>query len=162
MSRRVEVYETPSGLVGQFDYEIENGQKTVVITTPAIPLNTQEAVWLRAPSSSGGKDWIYCKTNKGFVTIWGKAWHAKQSKRHESGGHPSGPVLIDSKLRKGYETLARFDGRSWNFEAPVTPGHPLEDSLARSQGVPRSRAPLKSPLESAISDWVGKERDDWF
>ena len=45
-----------------------------------VPGNTQYGIWLRAPSSSGGKDWLGFLTDREVISQWGKTGQVNQSK----------------------------------------------------------------------------------
>ena len=152
--QEVKVRKTDRGLIGMFPLLLRDGG-TIDTETPPIPEDTTRATWLRAPSSSGGKDWICCTTPRGGVTVWGKKWQANQSSNPK---RVDPHRLIAGKLLKGYEHFAHFNLRSWQFVNPVMPdSHDgIDDEVAAEQPV------AASLLDSAITSWVETQRSDWF
>lgn len=149
-NREVIVKDTPDGLIGVFLRRMADGSVNETLTPP-IPVDTETATWLRAPSSSGGKDWICCTTPRGIVTVWGRIWQAKQKSAPK---RVDPHALVAGKEMKGYEHVAHFRVRSWQFIEPV---------LADEQGDSASAPPARiTPLDWAIIDWMDSERKDWF
>lgn len=152
--KEVPVRVSNQGLVGLFFRQLADGS-CVGAETPPIPEDTTRAIWLRSPSSSGGKDWICCTTPRGVVTVWGKQWQANQNSRPKSDDPQR---LISGKLRKGYEHFAEFNMRSWQFVNLVMPDshEGLDHAVAAKQPVGTSL------LDSTITSWVETQQSDWF
>ena len=125
-----------------------------------VPGNTQYGIWLRAPSSSGGKDWLGFLTDREVISQWGKTGQVNQSKT--IGPAPSRIFLdqkIEEKKGKGYRLVGEwFPGSGWSHQhqsPPVTPPDPP----------PRNR-PTNStpPLSSKVmKEWLSDQNSDqWF
>lgn len=125
-----------------------------------VPGNTQYGIWLRAPSSSGGKDWLGFLTDREVISQWGKTGQVNQSKT--IGPAPSRIFLdqkIEEKKGKGYRLVGEwFPGSGWSHQRqtqPVTPPDP-----------PQRNRPTNStpPLNSKVmSEWLSDQNSDqWF
>ena len=125
-----------------------------------VPGTTQYGIWLRAPSSSGGKDWLGFLTDREVISQWGKTGQVNQSKTISD--RPSRIDLdkkIEEKKGKGYRLVGEwFPGSSWSHlrqTQPVTPPNPP----------PRNRpASSTPPLSSKVmSEWLSDlNSDQWF
>lgn len=125
-----------------------------------VPGNTQYGIWLRAPSSSGGKDWLGFLTDREVISQWGKTGQVNQSKTISD--RPSRIDLdkkIEEKKGKGYRLVGEWlPGSSWSHQRqtqPVTPPNPP----------PRNRpASSTPPLSSKVmSEWLSDQNSDqWF
>lgn len=125
-----------------------------------VPGKTQYGIWLRAPSSSGGKDWLGFLTDREVISQWGKTGQVNQSRTISD--RPSRIDLdkkIEEKKGKGYRLVGEwFPGSSWSHlrqTQPVTPPNPS----------PRSRpASSTPPLSSKVmSEWLSDQNSDqWF
>src|SRR5512136_1579435 len=62
-----------------------------------VPGNTQYGVWMRSPSSSGGKDWLGFLTDREVISQWGKTGQVNQSK--VIGPAPS-RIFLDRKIEE--------------------------------------------------------------
>ena len=125
-----------------------------------VPGNTQYGIWLRAPSSSGGKDWLGFLTDREVISQWGKTGQVNQSKT--IGPAPSRIFLdqkIEEKKGKGYRLVGEwFPGSGWSHQRqtqPVTPPDPPQ------QNRPTNSTP---PLASQVmSEWLSDQNSDqWF
>ena len=125
-----------------------------------VPGNTQYGIWLRAPSSSGGKDWLGFLTDREVISQWGKTGQVNQSKT--IGPAPSRIFLdqkIEEKKGKGYRLVGEwFPGSGWSHQRQ-TPPVTLPDPPQRNR--PASSTP---PLASQVmSEWLSDQNSDqWF
>ena len=123
-----------------------------------IPGNTQYGIWLRAPSVSGGKDWLGFLTDRDVVSQWGKTGQVNQSKT--IGPAPSRTFLdqkIEEKKRKGYRLIGEwFPGSGWSHQRQPPPAPPPEP--------PRSRTTTTPPVSSTVmTEWLSdRNSDQWF
>lgn len=125
-----------------------------------VPGNTQYGIWLRAPSSSGGKDWLGFLTDREVISQWGKTGQVNQSKT--IGPAPSRIFLdqkIEEKKGKGYRLVGEwFPGSGWSHQRqtpPVTPPDPPQRNRPTS-----STPPLASQV---MSKWLSDQNSDqWF
>lgn len=125
-----------------------------------VPGNTQYGIWLRAPSSSGGKDWLGFLTDREVISQWGKTGQVNQSKT--IGPAPSRIFLdqkIEEKKGKGYRLVGEwFPGSGWSHQRqtpPVTPPDPPQRNRPTS-----STPPLASQV---MSEWLSDQNSDqWF
>ena len=125
-----------------------------------VPGNTQYGIWLRAPSSSGGKDWLGFLTDREVISQWGKTGQVNQSKT--IGPAPSRIFLdqkIEEKKGKGYRLVGEwFPGSGWSHQRQTQPATPPKP--------PRSNRPASStpPLASQVmSEWLSDQNSDqWF
>ena len=125
-----------------------------------VPGNTQYGIWLRAPSSSGGKDWLGFLTDKEVISQWGKTGQVNQSK---SIGPAPSRIFLDQKIEekkgKGYRLVGEwFPGSGWSHQRQTQPATPPE--------LPRPNRPTNStpPLASQVmSEWLSDQNSDqWF
>ena len=125
-----------------------------------VPGNTQYGIWLRAPSSSGGKDWLGFLTDREVISQWGKTGQVNQSKT--IGPAPSRIFLdqkIEEKKGKGYRLVGEwFPGSGWSHQSQTPPATP-PDPPQRNR--PASSTP---PLASQVmSEWLSDQNSDqWF
>ena len=123
-----------------------------------VPGNTQYGIWLRAPSVSGGKDWLGFLTDQEVISQWGKTGQVNQSK--SIGPAPSRTFLdqkIEEKKRKGYRLLGEwFPGSGWSHQRQALPATPPEP--------PRSRTTTTPPVSSTVmTEWLSDQNSDqWF
>lgn len=125
-----------------------------------VPGNTQYGIWMRAPSSSGGKDWLGFLTDREVISQWGKTGQVNQSK--VIGPAPSRIFLdqkIEEKKAKGYRLVGEwFPGSSWSHlqqNPPATPPDPPQRSRPTN-----STPPLSS---NVMSEWLSDQNNDrWF
>src|SRR6266568_1923559 len=125
-----------------------------------VPGNTQYGIWMRAPSSSGGKDWLGFLTDREVISQWGKTGQVNQSKTI---GPASSRIFLDQKIEekkgKGYRMVGEwFPGSGWSHQRqtpPVTPPNP-----------PRNNRPTNTtpPLASKVmKEWLTDQNSDqWF
>ena len=125
-----------------------------------VPGNTKYGIWLRAPSSSGGKDWLGFLTDKEVISQWGKTGQVNQSKT--IGPAPSRIFLdqkIEEKKGKGYRLVGEwFPGSGWSHHRQTQPATPPDPP-------PRNRpASSNPPLASQVmSEWLSDQNSDqWF
>ncbi len=125
-----------------------------------VPGNTQYGIWLRAPSSSGGKDWLGFLTDREVISQWGKTGQVNQSKT--IGPAPSRIFLdqkIEEKKGKGYRLVGEwFPGSGWSHQRQTQPATPPDPP-------PRYRpANSTPPLASQVmSEWLSDQNSDqWF
>jgi hypothetical protein len=111
-----------------------------------IPVHTQYGIWLRAPSSSGGKDWIGFLTDRAVISHWGKTGAVIQSRTLFN--QPSSADLqrkIDAKRDKGYFVIGVYRADTgWSHLQPSLPAAPSPPS----QPVSKTRL-MQSWLETA-------------
>ena len=124
-----------------------------------IPGNTQYGIWLRAPSVSGGKDWLGFLTDRDVISQWGKTGQVNQSKT--IGPAPSRTFLdqkIEEKKGKGYRLIGEwFPGSGWSHQRQPSPARPPEP--------PRTRTPTTTPPVSStvMTEWLSdRNSDQWF
>ena len=124
-----------------------------------IPGNTQYGIWLRAPSVSGGKDWLGFLTDREVISQWGKTGQVNQSKT--IGPAPSRTFLdqkIEEKKRKGYRLIGEwFPGSGWSHQRQAPPAPPPEP--------PRSRTTTTTPpvRSTVMTEWLSdRNSDQWF
>jgi hypothetical protein len=125
-----------------------------------VPGNTQYGIWMRAPSSSGGKDWLGFLTDREVISQWGKTGQVNQCK--VIGPAPSRIFLdqkIEEKRGKGYRVVGEwFPGRGWsherNAQPPPQPNPP-------SQNRPDAATP---PLNgNVMREWLSDQNSEqWF
>ena len=120
-----------------------------------IPSNTTYGIWMRAPSSSGGKDWLGFVTDTGVVSQWGKTGMVLQSKAISD--RPS--VLdLDRKVRekrsKGYQVLGEYrPGRGWSHL-------PKTNTKPKITAPPPPPAP---PVRAKVASWLStSDGREWF
>ena len=124
-----------------------------------VPGNTQYGIWLRAPSVSGGKDWLGFLTDREVISQWGKTGQVNQSKT--IGPAPSRTFLdqkIEEKKGKGYRLIGEwFPGSGWSHQRQPPPAPPPEP--------PRSRTTTSTPPVSStvMTEWLSdRNSDQWF
>ena len=124
-----------------------------------IPGNTQYGIWLRAPSVSGGKDWLGYLTDREVISQWGKTGQVNQSKT--IGPAPSRTFLdqkIEEKMRKGYRLIGEwFPGSGWSQQQQALPAPPPES--------PRTKTTASTPPVSStvMTEWLSdRNSDQWF
>ena len=125
-----------------------------------VPGNAHYGIWMRAPSSSGGKDWLGFLTDREVISQWGKTGQVNQNK--VIGPAPSRVFLdqkIEEKKAKGYRLVGEwFPGSGWSHlkrSPPVTPPAPTERSRP-ANGTP----PLSG---NVMSEWLSDQNSDrWF
>jgi len=123
-----------------------------------IPGNTQYGIWLRAPSVSGGKDWVGFLTDRDVISQWGKTGQVNQSKT--IGPVPSRTFLdqkIEEKKGKGYRLIGEwFPGSGWSHQRQSPPAPPPEP--------PRFRTTTTPPVSSTVmTEWLfDRNSDQWF
>ena len=124
-----------------------------------VPGNTQYGIWLRAPSVSGGKDWLGFLTDREVISQWGKTGQVNQSKT--IGPAPSRTFLdqkIEEKKGKGYRLIGEwFPGSGWSHQRQPPPAPPPEP--------PRSRTTASTPPVSStvMTEWLSdRNSDQWF
>ena len=124
-----------------------------------VPGNTQYGIWLRAPSVSGGKDWLGFLTDREVISQWGKTGQVNQSKT--IGPAPSRTFLdqkIEEKKGKGYRLIGEwFPGSGWSHQRQPPPAPPPEP--------PRSRTTTTTPPVSStvMTEWLSdRNSDQWF
>ncbi len=124
-----------------------------------VPGNTQYGIWLRAPSSSGGKDWLGFLTDREVISQWGKTGQVNQSKT--IGPAPSRIFLdqkIEEKKGKGYRMVGEwFPGSGWSHQRQTQPATPPDPPPNRPTN---STPPLASQV---MSEWLSDQNSDqWF
>lgn len=125
-----------------------------------VPGNTQYGIWLRAPSTSGGKDWLGFLTDREVISQWGKTGQVNQSKT--IGPSPSRIFLdqkIEEKKGKGYRLVGEwFPGSGWSHQRQTQPATPPSPPPLNR---PASSTP---PLASQVmSEWLSDQNSDqWF
>ena len=123
-----------------------------------IPGNTQYGIWLRAPSVSGGKDWVGFLTDRDVISQWGKTGQVNQSKT--IGPVPSRTFLdqkIEEKKGKGYRLIGEwFPSSGWSHQRQPSPAPPPEP--------PRFRTTTTPPVSSTVmTEWLfDRNSDQWF
>ena len=121
---------------------------------------TTEAVHMRCPSSSGGKDWVGSITSTGELnTYWGKTGHISQhaAKPATKNGYIN---LISEKTNKGYVIVDRFEARNgWESQQPAQPQYtsPNQSNPSTEPFVPTG-PPLKIVKDDAPEDIPGQAR----
>ena len=124
-----------------------------------LPAGTKvhEAFWLRSPSSSGGKDWIGCLTDRGVFTLWGKTGQVNQSSAPKRTSQDLLSALLNKKKAKGYTVIARFVNDQW-FPSG-------SESTQSFQPPPPRRRVRPSQVDRTITVWVENQQEamqPWF
>ena len=118
-----------------------------------LPPNTDHAVHLRSPSSSGGKDWVGAvTTNNELHTFWGKTGSVNQ---HACKGGTVNDLqkIINQKTAKGYAQVDEYNGSSWSSQrASTPPPSPNKPSPPKKQVKPVVEWEKVPPPVGAI-DW---------
>ena len=94
-----------------------------------IPPDAIDGVWMRCPSTSGGKDWVCFQIPSGVETHWGKTGLINQLNR-KNGGKLS--TLVSQKFRKGYQYVGKWSPNSgWTtMDDPLdTPDKPKNKEI---------------------------------
>ena len=125
-----------------------------------VPGNTQYGIWMRAPSSSGGKDWLGFLTDREVISQWGKTGQVNQSKTISD--RPSRIDLdnkIEEKKGKGYRLVGEwFPGSGWSHQRQAPP--------ATQPDPPWNKRSMSStpPLASQVmSEWLSDQNSEqWF
>lgn len=122
-----------------------------------VPGNTRYGIWMRAPSSSGGKDWLGFLTDREVISQWGKTGQVNQSK--VIGPAPSRTFLdekIEEKKGKGYRLVGEwFPGSGWSHQRQSSQPDP-----SRNTKQPSSTPPLAG---SVMKEWLTDQNNDqWF
>ena len=125
-----------------------------------VPGNTQYGIWMRSPSSSGGKDWLGFLTDRDVISQWGKIGQVNQSK--VIGPAPSRIFLdqkIEEKRGKGYRVVGEwFPGSGWSHQRQAPPPSPPEPP---QRSGPTSGTPPLNPND--MREWLsGQNREEWF
>lgn len=106
---------------------------------------TTEAIHMRSPSSSGGKDWVGSITSTGEMhTFWGKTGHISMhaAKTVKKNGYIN---LISEKTNKGYVIVDRFEARTgWESQQPAQPRY---TSATPSTPTPKPFVPTVQPVK---------------
>ena len=124
-----------------------------------VPGNTQYGVWMRSPSSSGGKDWLGFLTDREVISQWGKTGQVNQSK--VIGPSPSRIFLdrkIEEKMGKGYRVVGEWlPATGWSHQQSNPTATPAEPPLKIGR-------PLTPPLDASVmKEWLmGRNSEDWF
>lgn len=120
-----------------------------------IPDKATYGIWMRAPSSSGGKDWLGFVTDTCVISQWGKTGMVLQDKAISD--RPS--VLdLDRKVRekkaKGYQVLGEYrPGRGWSHLPPP-------NAKPKNTGPPPAPAP---PVKGRVASWLStSDGREWF
>ena len=126
-----------------------------------LPAGTKvhEALWLRSPSSSGGKDWIGCLTDRGVFTLWGKTGQVNQSSAPKRTSHDLLSALLNKKRAKGYTVIGRFVNGQW------FPSFPMGSESIQSFQPPPRRRVRPSQVDRTITVWVENQQEamqPWF
>jgi len=84
---------------------------------PRLPPGTTHAVHPRAPSVTGGKDWVGSVTDRGELhTRWGRTGHLNQA-LVKPGSLADLTRWVGQKLRRGYTRIDAYDAeRGWESE----------------------------------------------
>lgn len=125
-----------------------------------VPGNTRYGIWMRAPSSSGGKDWLGFLTDREVISQWGKTGQVNQSKT--IGPSPSRIFLdrkIEEKRGKGYRVVGEWHpGSGWSHLRQAPPAMPPDPP--RSNPATGSTPPLGG---NVMSEWLSDQNSDqWF
>ena len=124
-----------------------------------IPGTARYGIWLRANSSSGGKDWLGFLTDHDVVSQWGKTGQVNQSKT--IGLAPSRTFLdqkIEEKKRKGYRLIGEwFPGSGWSHQRQPPAAPPPEPTRTKTTA---STPPVSSAV---MTEWLSdRNSDQWF
>lgn len=125
-----------------------------------IPRNSSYGIWLRSPSSSGGKDWRGFVTDRAVISQWGKTNFLTQEKAISD---RSSRFDLDKKVRekldKGYQVIGEYDPSSgWSHESSPRSSRVASSSPNPS---PRQRQPLR-PQSHEVSTWLSDANEEWF
>lgn len=123
-----------------------------------VPGNAHYGIWMRAPSSSGGKDWLGFLTDREVISQWGKTGQVNQSK--VIGPSPSRTFLdqkIEEKKAKGYRVLGEwFPGTGWSHLLR----NPPPPDPQPSTGPPGTTPPLNRQV---LTEWLSdRNSEQWF
>jgi len=112
---------------------------------PNLEPQTIYAVHLRAPSSSGGKDWVGSVTSKGEIhTFWGKTGQINQ--------HAAKPGTITA-LQKIIDQKKNGKDR-YQFVDDYQPQQGWQSQINQARPAPqRAQSPQPVPTPSPIVDW---------
>lgn len=112
---------------------------------PNLEPQTIYAVHLRAPSSSGGKDWVGSVTSPGEIhTFWGKTGQINQHAA-KPGNVTALQRIVDQKMngKDGYYFVDDYQPQQgWKSQSNRTPPAPLQ-----------AKSSLPVPTPSPIVDW---------
>ena len=121
-----------------------------------IPGTARYGIWLRANSSSGGKDWLGFLTDHDVVSQWGKTGQVNQNKSISPA--PSRNFLnqkIQEKKNKGYRLVGEwFPETGWSHQQQTAPAPPS------SQHQPNV---TNSVTGSVMKTWLSnQDSEQWF
>ena len=100
-----------------------------------LPNGTEYGIHLRAPTPSGGKEWVGTVTGNVITTYWGKSGASKNS-ASKTGDRSKLDSIIAEKLAKGYVQIDEYSFISgWDSEQKTSapsqrqppPTRPLND-----------------------------------
>jgi len=114
-----------------------------------VPAYTVKAVWMRAPSPSGGKEWVGIACPCEFIAHWGKIGIVVQ-KNVVQDHQPLGLLArkLAEKTRKGYKVIAVYKSASPSPTPTTTPP-------------PKRRESPLAKVVRALQEEVSAE-EEWF
>ena len=119
---------------------------------------TTYAIHLRAPSVSGGKDWVGSVAPDGIHTFWGKTGNINQHTA-KKGTMTSLQGIINEKMAKGYEEVDEyFSQNGWNSQQQQQSPQASASPQPAKPFIPKGPAiniinPAAAPDAMAPIDW---------
>lgn len=121
-----------------------------------VPDKASYGIWMMAPSSSGGKDWLGFVTDREVVSQWGKTGMVQQDKAISD--RPS--VLdLDRKVRekraKGYQVLGEYNpNRGWSH---------LPSSASQLPKMAAAALTMPPSVTDKVASWLSiSDGREWF
>jgi predicted DNA-binding WGR domain protein len=108
-----------------------------------LPANTVYSIHLRAPSTSGGKDWVGAVTNTEMHAFWGKTGQINQH-QPKPGNMTTLQKLINEKLGKGYQQVDDYTQKD---------GWASQRQQAASQSSTPKPKPVRQQNLNPIINW---------
>lgn len=128
-----------------------------------VPKFTQSGIWLRCPTSAGGKDWRGFVTTTKVVSQWGKTNFINQERvLFDRPSHADLGKKINEKTAKGYKVIAHYDvdAQTWVMAGQAPPANPPPPPRT----IPPPPAPPSQP-DRVLREWVAAGKGDeetWF
>ena len=128
-----------------------------------VPKFTQSGIWLRCPTSAGGKDWRGFVTTTKVVSQWGKTNFLNQERvLFDRPSHADLGKKINEKTAKGYKVIAHYDvdAQTWVMAGQAPPANPPPPPRT----IPPPPAPPSQP-DRVLREWVAAGKGDeetWF
>ena len=140
--------------------------KSQFITEPPMtpPPNAEYGIWLRSPSSSGGKEWLCFQTDRDVRSFWGKIGQVNQStvlcstsNRHYL------EAMAKRKRAKGYQQMMEWNERHGWMDPRTGQTFAVKSVSADGTMVAESTPPPKpTPKANPVKEWLSSVADEWF